>query len=152
MNSKQQPNRLNTMSWVDWAVLAAAGGTLLLTVLDRDLVFRETIRYSIQGFALAPFFYFAIKFPHNRLFQRLNSPWVVSLGIYSYSIYLIHYVVIRLIVNNVPAVEAKWFILFPTALLLSIAYAAAIDRYVDPYFRQLRRNYRRMGAAELAAS
>ena len=152
MNSKQQPNRLNTMSWVDWAVLAAAGGTLLLTVLDRDLVFRETIRYSIQGLALAPFFYFAIKFPHNRLFQRLNSPWVVSLGIYSYSIYLIHYVVIRLIVNNVPAVKAKWFILFPTALLLSIGYAAAIDRCVDPYFRQLRRNYRRICAAELAAS
>ncbi|HEY1781877.1 MAG TPA: acyltransferase [Roseiarcus sp.] len=151
-NPRQQPNGLTAMSWVDWAIVATAGGTLLLTLLDRNLVFRETIRYSIQGLALAPLFYFAIKFPDNRLFRKLNSPWLVSLGVYSYSIYLIHYVLIMLIMRNVPALAAKSFILFPTALLLSIAYAAAIDRFVDPYFRRLRRNYRRIGAAQLAAS
>jgi peptidoglycan/LPS O-acetylase OafA/YrhL len=54
---------------------------------------------------------------------------------------LIHYVVIRLITKNVPAIAAKPFILFPTALLISIAYAAAVDRFVDRYFRQLRHRY-----------
>ena len=118
-----------------------AAGALLLTLLYRDPTFRETIRYSIQGLALMPLFYFAVRFSDNRLFRKLNFTWAVTLGTYSYAIYLIHYVVIRLIAKNVPAVAAKSFILFPTALLISIAYAAAIDRFVDPYFRQLRRKY-----------
>ena len=138
-NPKQQVNRSTAMSRVDWAVLAAAIGALLLTLLYRDAAFRETIRYSIQGLALMPLFYFAVRFSDNRLFQKLNLPWVVTLGTYSYAIYLIHFVVIGLIVKDVPALAAKSLILFPTALLISIAYAAAIDHFVDPYFRQLRR-------------
>jgi peptidoglycan/LPS O-acetylase OafA/YrhL len=141
MNPRRQPNRSTAMSRVEWAALAAAVGALLLTLLYRDVVFRETIRYDIQGLALMPLFYFAVRFSDNRLFQKLNLPWVVTLGTYSYAIYLIHYVVIRLIVKDVPAVAAKSFIIFPTALLISIAYAAAIDRFVDPRFRQLRRKY-----------
>ena len=140
-NPKQQSNRSTAMSRVDWAVLAAAIGALLLTVLYRDVAFRETIRYDIQGLALMPLFYFAVRFSDNRFFRKLNLPWMVTLGTYSYAIYLIHYVVIRSIVKDVPALAAKSFILFPIALVISIAYAAAIDRFVDPYFRQLRRKY-----------
>jgi hypothetical protein len=47
-----------------------------------------------------------------------------------------------LIATNAPAIAAKSFILFPTALLVSIAYAASLDRFVDRYFRQLRRKFR----------
>jgi peptidoglycan/LPS O-acetylase OafA/YrhL len=140
-NPKRQLSRSTAMSRVDWAVLAAAISALLLTFLYRDAAFRETIRYSIQGLALMPLFYFAVRFSDNRLFQKLNSPWMVTLGTYSYAIYLIHYVVIRSIVKDVPALAEKSFILFPTALLISIAYAAVIDRFVDPHFRQLRRKY-----------
>lgn len=139
--NQSQPNRLTAMSRVHWVVLAAAIGTLLMTLLYRDVAFRETIRYSIQGLALMPLFYFAVRFSDNQLFQNLNLPWMVTLGTYSYAIYLIHYVVIGLVVKNVPDVSTKFFILFPTALLISVAYAATIDRFVDPYFRQLRRKY-----------
>ncbi len=141
MNPKQQPYRLSTMSLVQWVVLAGAAGTLLLTLLYRNPTFRETIRYSIQGLALMPLFYFAVRFSDNRLFRNLNFPWAVTLGTYSYAIYLIHYVVIGLIAKNVPAVAAKSFILFPTALLISIAYAAVVDRFVDRYFRRIRRKF-----------
>jgi peptidoglycan/LPS O-acetylase OafA/YrhL len=141
MNPQQQRNPLSTMSGSQWVVLAGAAGTLLVTLLYRNSAFRETFRYSIQGLALMPIFYFAVKFSNNQLFRRLNLPWMVTLGTYSYSIYLIHYVIIRLIAKNVPSVAAKSFILFPVALLISIAYAAAIDRFVDPYFRELRRKY-----------
>ena len=140
-NSKPQARRQSTMSVVQWAVLAGAAGTLILTLLYRDPTFRETIRYSIQGLALMPIFYFAVQFSDNRLFRKLNFTWAVTLGTYSYAIYLIHYVVISLIAKNVPAVAAMSFILFPTALLISIAYAAAVDRFVDRYFRQLRRKF-----------
>ena len=151
-NGRQQPHRRTTMSLVQWAVLAGAAGALLLTLLYRDPTFRETIRYSIQGLALVPVFYFAVRFSDNRFFRKLNVPWSVTLGTYSYSIYLIHGVVIKFITRNVPAVATKSYILFPIALLISIAYAAAIDRFVDPYFRQLRRKYTAGVATKAAAS
>ena len=99
-----------------------------------------------------PLFYFAVRFSHNQLFRHLNSPWAITLGTYSYAIYLIHYVVIRLIATNAPAIAAKSFILFPTALLISIVYAAAVDRFVDRFFRQLRRKYRPQVATKLSRS
>jgi peptidoglycan/LPS O-acetylase OafA/YrhL len=142
MNPVRERPRTDTMSLGQWAVLATAAGTLLLTLLYRNAVFRETIRYSLQGLALMPLFYFAVRFSNNQLFRHLNSPWIITLGTYSYAIYLIHYVVIKMISTNAPAIAAKFFILFPTALLISIAYAAAIDRFVDRFFRQLRRKYR----------
>jgi peptidoglycan/LPS O-acetylase OafA/YrhL len=142
MNPARQPQRPGSMSLAQWAVLATAAAALLLTLVYRDPTFRETTRYSIQGLALMPIFYFAVRYSDNQLFRRLNSPWIMTLGTYSYAIYLIHYVVIRLIDNNVPAVAEKSFILFPIALLISIAFAAAIERFVEPYFRQLRRKFR----------
>jgi peptidoglycan/LPS O-acetylase OafA/YrhL len=66
----------------------------------------------------------------------------MKLGTYSYAIYLIHLVVINTIAVNVPATAGKFFVLFPLAIMISIAYAAAIDRFVDRYFRQLRLKYR----------
>jgi peptidoglycan/LPS O-acetylase OafA/YrhL len=142
INPMRERHRDDTISVSQSAALATAAGTLLLTLLYRDTAFRETIRYSLHGLALMPLFYFAIRFSDNRLFRHLNSPWMITLGTYSYVIYLIHYVVISMIAKNAPAIAAKSFILFPTALLISIAYAAAVDRFVDQYFRQLRRKFR----------
>jgi peptidoglycan/LPS O-acetylase OafA/YrhL len=138
-NPVRDRHRTDTMSLGQWALLAAALGTLLLTLLYRDTAFRETIRYSLQGLALMPLFYFAVRFSNNTLFRNLNSPWAIKLGTYSYAIYLIHLVIINVIATNAPTIAAKSFILFPAALLISIVYAAAIDRFVDRYFRQLRR-------------
>jgi peptidoglycan/LPS O-acetylase OafA/YrhL len=148
INPLRELHDADTMSPGQWAVLAVAVGALLLTLLYRDTAFRETIRYSLQGLALMPLFYFAIRFSDNRLFRHLNSLWIITLGSYSYAIYLIHYVMIKVIATNAPAIAAKPFILFPTALAISIVYAAILDRFVDRYFRQLRRKYR----PELATS
>jgi peptidoglycan/LPS O-acetylase OafA/YrhL len=142
MNPARQQRRPGPMSLAQWAVAVTAAGVLLLTLVYRDPVFRETVRYSIQGLALMPLFYFAVRFSGNWPFRYLNSPLAVTLGIYSYSIYLIHDIVIHMIDKNLPAIGAKPYLLFPAALLISIAYAAAIDRFVDPFFRRLRHKFR----------
>ncbi len=59
-NPMRDRQRGDTMSLGQWAVLATALGTFLMTLLYRDFAFRETIRYSLQGLALMPLFYFAI--------------------------------------------------------------------------------------------
>lgn len=135
-------HRGGAMSPNQWALLAIAGCTMLGTLLYRDEAFREGIRYSLQGLALMPIFYFAIRFSDRQPFQFLNWPLVMKIGVYSYAIYLSHYVVIRFFAANFPEITAKPYVMCPIALLVSIAFAAAIDRFVDPYFRQLRRQFR----------
>ena len=135
-------HRLDTMTSSQWAIFAVSLGCLLLTIVPRDTTFRETVRYSLQGIALMPIFYFAIRYSRNRLFQHLNSSLAIRLGTYSYAIYLIHHVVIQTITRNVPATTSKPIVVFGAAILVSIAYAAAVDRFVDHYFRKLRHSYR----------
>ncbi len=142
MNPARRQNQPRPMSLAEWALLAAAGGVLLLTLLYRDPVFHETARYSLQGLALMPIFYFAIRFSDNQPFRFLNTRWAITLGVYSYTIYLIHYVIIRAIDKDIPFIGARPYILFPVALLISIAYSAAVGRTVEPYFKRLRHKFR----------
>ncbi|MBS0270718.1 MAG: acyltransferase, partial [Proteobacteria bacterium] len=141
-NPVKAVHRGDAMSPTQWALLATAGAMLLGTLLYRDETFREGIRYSLQGLALMPIFYFAIRFSDCSPFRFLNWPWVKKIGVYSYVIYLSHYVVIRLFAADFPAIAAKPYLMFPIAFLTSIAFAAAVDRFVDPYFRGLRRQFR----------
>jgi len=150
MNPAKETHGHGAMSPKQWALLAVAGCTLLATFLIRGEEFREGIRYSLQGLALMPMFYFAILFSDRLPFRYLNLPWVMKLGVYSYAIYLIHYVIIRLFSANAPAVAEKPYLMFPIAILISIAFAAAIDRYVDSYFLRLRKQYRTVPTADPA--
>lgn len=141
VNSVSQPRR--PMLSYEWMLLSAGFGLMLVTLVYRDAAFRETFRYSLQGIALLPIFYFSIRFHDNFLFRHLNSTLMNRVGIWSYSIYLIHFVLINLITANFPGFSGKPFLLFAAAFSLSCCYAAAIDQFIDPYFRQLRRQFHR---------
>lgn len=150
-NPMDEQHRALYISLRQWMLLALAAGVLLFTVAIRDPAFRETLRYTLQGICLMPMFYFSVRFSKNRMFRHLNSEWAIRLGTYSYAIYLIHYVVIGLFVKNAPALAANPLTLFASVLAVSIAYAAAIDRVVDPYFRQLRHRWRSSAGERPAA-
>jgi peptidoglycan/LPS O-acetylase OafA/YrhL len=143
------------MSRADWSLLAIAILALLATLLFRSAAFRETARYSMQGLALMPIFYYAIRNAGRFPFKFLNTPWIAKLGVYSYAIYLIHYVVIQAVETNAPWLGARKPLMVLTALAISVAYAAAIDRWIDPYFRALRRQFRtrsRLASAKVGSS
>lgn len=124
----------------DYAWLAASIGLLLFSLLYRSPQFRETFRYSVQGIALMPIFYLAVIRAEHPLFSWLNWAWMKKLGIYSYSIYLIHHVVLRAL-EDIPA-TASPTILIAVSLAISLVFAAAVDRFIDRYFARLRRSYR----------
>jgi peptidoglycan/LPS O-acetylase OafA/YrhL len=67
---------------------------LIVTFSLRDVHFRETIRYSLQGIALYPVFICAILHPEWLPFRLLNLRFVKFIGVLSYSLYLVHHVVI----------------------------------------------------------
>jgi peptidoglycan/LPS O-acetylase OafA/YrhL len=143
INPLRASARSKAMSSLQWMLFSIGIGLLLLSLIYRDPVFRETFRYSLQGVALIPIFYFAILFHDNVIFRHLNSSWVVRIGVYSYVIYLSHQIILFLIAKNVPSIATNPFVLFSAVLTVSICYAAAIDSFVDPYFRQLRRRCHR---------
>jgi len=75
-----------------WALALAAGGALLVgSLLYRDESFRDTLRYSVQGIALLPVFYCAIRYATWPVFRWLQWRAVRGLGLISYTFYLIHY-------------------------------------------------------------
>jgi peptidoglycan/LPS O-acetylase OafA/YrhL len=123
-------------------LLAAAATVMIVTLVWRDGYFRETFRYSLQGLALMPVFYFAIKYAAHFPFTLLNHPWVVRIGVYSYAIYLIHYIVVNVIEKNLPWLASVKPLLVLTTFAIATFYAAVLDSFVDSYFRRLRKKFR----------
>ena len=75
--------------WV--VILAFGGGLLLFSLLYRDSSFRDTFRYTLQGIALFPVFYCAIRYSEWPLFRWLQWRAVRGLGLISYTFYLAHF-------------------------------------------------------------
>jgi len=105
------------------SVFYTAVGILLLCFIIRNPMFRETIRYSLQGMA------FLILFPsilftsrHKFLRQLLEYRWIVYIGKLSYSLYLQHWLVISVMEHySVTAYSPKWYaIVIPTTIILVI--------------------------------
>jgi peptidoglycan/LPS O-acetylase OafA/YrhL len=122
-------------------LLAAATIILVVTIVWRNAYFRETFRYSLQGIALMPIFYFAIKSAAYFPFTLLNHRWVARIGVYSYAMYLIHYVIINAIEKNAPQLATAKPLLVLVTFVVATLYAAILDVYVDSYFRRLRKKF-----------
>lgn len=120
------------------AAVAAGMGLLLLTLVVRDDVFRETLRYSLQGIALIPLFYYSVTHPRSFPFRLLNLRWVQRVGIYSYSIYLSH----EVLLSNVDWVSANPALNIAAALAFSLLFAVLVDRFVDTPLRAVRARFR----------
>jgi peptidoglycan/LPS O-acetylase OafA/YrhL len=123
-------------------LLATAAIVMVTTIVWRDAYFRETFRYSLQGLALMPVFYLAIKCAAHFPFTLLNHPWVAKIGVYSYAMYLIHHIVIHVIEKNVPWLTTVRPLLVLVTFVIATLYAAILDLYVDSYFRRLRKKFR----------
>jgi peptidoglycan/LPS O-acetylase OafA/YrhL len=80
-----------------WKRVLLPGALLLLlgTFVVRSPEFRESLRYSIQGIALLPLLSAAVRFPGWGPFGVLQSRVLHHVALLSYTLYLVHYVVIQ---------------------------------------------------------
>lgn len=121
---------------VKYIYLPLAFLTLIFTLFYRSEIFRETLRYTLQGIALFPFFIAAIRFPHWGLFKCLNYHWVRFIGVLSYPFYLVHYTVIHTLdhfFEGMPRITQGLIALFISLLLAYITHIA-----IEIPFRNLR--------------
>jgi peptidoglycan/LPS O-acetylase OafA/YrhL len=116
--------------WLPLGIIA-----ILLTLINREPQFRETFRYTIQGIALFPIFITAIRYSDSFLFRFLNLKWVRFIGVLSYSLYLVHYIVLDgLEITHLPIVLQKVLVLG-----LAIMIATAIHYFIEKPCARLRK-------------
>lgn len=127
-----------TMGLKQLGIIGGALTLLLVSLLFRDDIFRETLRYTVQGIALMPLFYYSILFAKSRLFKLLNTPILMHLGKLSYSMYLIHFVIL----SNFSGLTNNLFFNISIAFTLTYLYALAIDKWVDQPMLNIRDHFR----------
>jgi peptidoglycan/LPS O-acetylase OafA/YrhL len=121
-----------------WLRLFLPAGVLLLlvTFVVRSDVFRETVRYTLQGIALYPIFRTAIRRPDWGPYRLLNHPLLKRIGVLSYSLYLVHHTVLEGLWSFLPASIALRVVV---AFALSLALAQAIYVLIETPCARLRK-------------
>ena len=137
-----KPEEINR--WFGNIAIALVGiSGLLVSFLYRDPVFRETLRYSVQGLALIPLFYFIVFSTRLLAVRRLleTSP-MVWIGRISYSLYLWHTAILYFCSTMLPDLHPiKQSLL---AAPFSFAFAAFSYYYVEKPFQRLRSRFRKI--------
>jgi peptidoglycan/LPS O-acetylase OafA/YrhL len=133
-NPTLNPERVASAIWRKLLPLAVT--TLLFTFVFRAPWFRDTFRYTVQGLALIPIFIVAVRDPQWGVMRLLNHPVLRHVGVLSYSLYLLHLVIINALFN---ATTLPVWLVAPIALGLALAGAQVIHRLIERPCAVLRR-------------
>jgi peptidoglycan/LPS O-acetylase OafA/YrhL len=134
----------------DALVVAVCAAVLLLTLLYRDELFRGTVRYSLQSAAVAPLIYLAVARAQRWPFRWLNAKPLVYLGTISYTVYLLHHVILLLVAKHWPSLG--WLGATLVGIALTLAVAEPIRRFVERPCARLRSHLHRGRAAASTSS
>ncbi len=130
----QAPGWIGARGWS--AVCAGAIAVLLFTFLYRDPTFRATLRYTLQGVALFPLFYCAVRYERSLFFSWLNLWPIRALGVISYTFYLSHYAAIALTGR---LLGVSGFTRGVLGFAFALAFSAACYLLIEQRFATLRR-------------
>jgi peptidoglycan/LPS O-acetylase OafA/YrhL len=108
---------------------------LLISIAVRDEMLRQTIRYSIQGVALTPVFFYIVRYSDSMVTQWLECKFLTTIGDLSYALYVFHYTVMFAVMT--------WISENPVAILIltftiSCALAMLLRRFVEKPVARLR--------------
>ena len=124
-------------------VLFPLGVALMLFTLRGSDFFRDTLRFTLQGIALWPIFTAAILYPRWPVFVPLNWRPVKFIGAISYTLYLVHHVILSLFEMHLRA--PHWLLAILTAITSVIV--ATISYYgLERPCARLRKKLSRVGA------
>ncbi len=111
---------------------------LLVSFVLRDVAFRETLRYTIQGLALIPIFIAVIRYSNWMPFRFLNWSWVRKMGVLSYAFYLVHSLVIALVKTHLPMSKVGQGII---AFVISLALAGVMNSLIEKPCARLKKRF-----------
>lgn len=129
---------LHYMSFKAFLLFWTSGLLFLSTLTFRDEFIRETIRYTIQGIALAGLFYFPIVYWKHPLFKILENPIMKKLGVFSYVMYLVHFPLHEGLVAHFGTLRNSAPLATAITIILSAFIAWLIDVYIDKPLKKYR--------------
>ncbi|MGE5788830.1 MAG: acyltransferase family protein [Myxococcales bacterium] len=111
-----------------WLPLALVG--LLVSMVWRDPTFRATLRYTLQGVCLYPVFVVAIRYPNWKWIRWLNLGWLRQIGAMSYSLYLVHQILLVAVEYRLPTLSplVRAALAFALAMLFSQALLVLVEK------------------------
>lgn len=121
----------------DALLVLGAGALLLFTLLYRDEWFRVTLRYSLQSIAVAVLIYLAVARAGHWSTRWLSARPLVYLGAISYTVYLVHHMVLLAIEKHWP--QGNWWVVTAIAMGVTLAIAEPMRRWVEQPCARLRR-------------
>lgn len=130
--------------------LPAGIALLVVSVVVRAHAFDQTLRYTLQGIGLYPFFAAAILCHERGPFRAFGWAPVRSVGLLSYSLYLLHTSVLYGLDRRLAAWPTPARSLFALALLIGLA--SLIYRYVEQPCAKVRRRLSTYLQAPVTAS
>ncbi|CAN5212923.1 hypothetical protein BH10PSE13_BH10PSE13_22760 [soil metagenome] len=128
-NPAQDRDAWRPAGWQAMAALALMAATLVV----RDEWFRQTWRYTLQGGALYVLFGYALS-DHGWVARVLTSAPAKLVARYSYTLYLVHILLIGLFLRWLP-----WWPAVAVAMAVSFLYAMAMHAWVERPLANLRR-------------
>lgn len=135
-NPALDPPRLSSNPWL-WTALLAAAIAVLIFTFEYHTRTSDGFAYSLQGLALLPFFYCAIRFNRWPVFRWLELRPVRAMGIISYTFYLSHLTTLHVLRYLVPHRRFEWAIALPIAIGFSAAMYVLIERPLAERRRKL---------------
>ena len=145
-NPVMDRTRVPERAW-KWILLPISIAALSLSLLIKNDIFRETQQYTLQGIALFPVFITAVRYPRWLAFRVLNLRAVRFLGVLSYTLYLVHYIVISTVNYWIHSGILVRTIL---SLIISLLVTIAIYYLVERPCARLRRHLRSRPVRESA--
>jgi peptidoglycan/LPS O-acetylase OafA/YrhL len=135
---------LDASRWLDlkrlrWTAVLALP-LILFTFIYRNEAFRETWRYTLQSVALLPLFAYVIKDRGSIVFRILNFRWMAQLGVLSYSLYLVHAIVLEWFTKHL---QAPKFVIGVATLATAIVVAKLLQLGVERPLLRIRKNLER---------
>ncbi len=100
-NPALDPTRFSQVMW-KYVFLPLGICGLLFSFVYRDEFFRGTFRYTLQGISLIPVFVCAVRYPTWLPMRFLNLRPIAFMGVLSYSLYLVHQVVLGIVAHMLP--------------------------------------------------
>jgi peptidoglycan/LPS O-acetylase OafA/YrhL len=95
---------------------------LLLCAYSHGTVFTDTLCFSVEGVALTVAFISAVQFHDSPLFRALSSRPLVFIGVLSYSLYLVHGVILCAILRSYPHSHSWQRVLVGFGASLAVAW------------------------------
>jgi len=130
-------SRIGDGAW-EWGLLPLGLAGLMASFVFRGDAFRQTFRYTLQGVCLVPVFVCAMRFPRSPVGRVLNLRPLAFVGVLSYSLYLIHQVVLYAVASHaggrlgVPAIAL-------VSLAITLALAWGVYEAIEKPCARLRR-------------